>query len=67
MGGSDRLIAPKGAHTMALQGRPQVSGIAALASRFDIRFPSASTYQPLVLLGLSLLLYKSAHRVLYEV
>jgi hypothetical protein len=32
-----------------------------------IRFPAASTYLPIVLLGLSLLAYKIAHRTFYEV
>jgi hypothetical protein len=59
----------KAARIMALGNLRQDAGAATLASRVAgaIRVPTASTYLPLVLLCLSLLVYKVAHRIFYEV
>jgi len=63
------LSAMKGARIMALGNLRHGAGAATLASRIAgaIRIPTASTYLPLVLLCLSLLVYKVTHRSLYEV
>ena len=61
--------AVKAARIMALGNLRQDAGAATLASRVAgaIRVPTAGTYLPLVLLCLSLLVYKVAHRIFYEV
>jgi hypothetical protein len=48
-----------------LQGSQRATPIRRIVSA--IRLPSASTYMPIVVLGLSLLVYKIIHRFLFEV
>src|SRR6202158_3717112 len=63
------VSAVKAARIKALDNLQQRAEPGKPASRIGgaIRSPTASTYLPIVLLGLSLLAYKIAHRTFYEV
>src|ERR1700752_1101558 len=67
--GISSVSAVKAARIMALGNLRQGADAPTLASRIAgaIRIPTASTSLPPVLLCLSLLVYKVAHRILYEV